>query len=53
MEDKKTMGLGDLVARAIEVVAPKFAEANKDCPTCKRRRERLNRFKNNINSNFK
>tara|TARA_R110000803_G_scaffold210703_1_gene283303 strand:- start:3166 stop:3315 length:150 start_codon:yes stop_codon:yes gene_type:complete len=49
MEENKK-GLGDLVTEVIKTVAPEFAEKNKDCPTCKKRRNWLNK---NFNANFK
>jgi hypothetical protein len=39
---KKKEGLGDKVANFIKFVAPKFAEENKDCIPCKKKREWLN-----------
>ena len=56
IEEKEEQGLGDMVKKAIEVVAPKLAEEKEDCPDCNKRREILNKageyLKNNFNAVF-
>lgn len=48
-ENNKKKGFGDLVEEGIKKVAPSIAKKYKNCPSCKKRKEWLNR---NINAKF-
>ena len=40
--EKDKIGLGDIVEKTIEVIAPSFAQSKSECVKCQSRKKRLN-----------